>query len=150
MNINDALLRNAAGYLGITEVAGRHSDPTILAMIRELFPTANDDSTVPWCSVFMNVVARNECAENPIDLGHKFPGMARSWLDVGEIIETPRPGDVVILWRGSPSSPKGHVGLYCNTVKNKVIMLGGNQGDAVTVSAYDLNRVIGYRRLRPF
>ncbi|MEL6273698.1 MAG: TIGR02594 family protein [Bacteroidota bacterium] len=149
MILNENLLRNALGYIGLREIPGPDSEPIIIDMVHELFPDWQDDTTIAWCSIFMHQIARNECAENPADLNEPLPGMARSWLNVGEVVDNPMPGDVCILWRGSPNGPKGHVGLYCNTVDRHVHLLGGNQSNAVKVSAYAAHRVLGYRRLRP-
>ena len=148
MIANEQLLFNALGYIGYREQEGPKSNIRILNWIRWLFPDWEDDSTLAWCSVFMNMVAENVCAENPLKSKHPTPGMARSWLSVGEVVDKPMPGDVCILWRGSPKGPKGHVGLYCNTIDDRVYLLGGNQGNAVCVADYDANRVLGYRRLR--
>lgn len=145
---NEQLIFNALGFIGHEEIDGPNSDDQILAWIRSMFPGWEDDSTIAWCSVFLCMVANNVCAENPQENGHKTPGMARSWLSVGEVVDKPLPGDICILWRGSPKGEKGHVGLYCNTIKDRVYLLGGNQSDSVCVADYAKNRILGFRRLR--
>ena len=95
-----------------------------------------------WCSAFANYVAKTS--------GHEYTGKlnARSWLDAGEEIENPEKGDIVVLWRESPSSWKGHVGFFVKQTRNYVYVLGGNQGNAVSIRAYDIKRLLGFRRLR--
>jgi uncharacterized protein (TIGR02594 family) len=53
-------------------------------------------------------------------------------------------GAVVVLWRESPGSWKGHVALLERAESHRVLLLGGNQGDAVRSSWYPVERVLGY------
>jgi len=54
----------------------------------------------------------------------------------------------VVLWRGSPSGTKGHVGFYLESAgRGKFTMLGGNQGDRVSNETFPTSRVLGYRLL---
>lgn len=117
------------------------SNPIILDLYKD-FADWITDTEVPWCSAYINSVYAST--------GRQYSGKlnARSWLDVGEKIDDPKPGDLVIFWRESPSSWKGHVAIYLNhKPDNKYIsVLGGNQNNEVNVSDYLANRVIGYRR----
>ena len=71
-------------------------------------------------------------------------------------LEEAAPGfDVVILKRGGGGNQpgpevieaKGHVGLYAGHEGTKILLLGGNQSDAVCVARYPANRLLGIRRL---
>ena len=146
--LNLSLLHNAASYLGHAEKKGASSNPIILDAVRVLFPEWDDDSTIAWCSCWMHLVAMNVCAENPAEAGHALPGLARSWLTVGEEVDTPQPGDVAIFWRGSPTARTGHVAIFCNRIDDVIYVMGGNQANAITVSGYSAKRLLGYRRLR--
>ena len=62
--------------------------------------------------------------------------------------------DVVILKRGKAKQPgpdvieaPGHVGLFAGREGNSVLVLGGNQSDAVNVKRFPASRVLGIRRL---
>ena len=147
--LNPSLLHNALSYVGHAEKKGSASNSIILDAVRVLFPKWKDDSTIPWCSCWTHLIAMNICAENPAELGHKTPGMARSWLTVGEPVDDPQPGDVAIFWRGSPTAGTGHVAFFCNRIGSIIYVLGCNQANAVTVSGYAAHRLLGYRRLRP-
>ena len=70
---------------------------------------------------------------------------ARSWLDIGMETNNPQPGDVVVLWRESKNSWKGHVGFYINRVDDEIFILGGNQDNQVKISGYPSSRLLGYR-----
>jgi uncharacterized protein (TIGR02594 family) len=141
----------AEQYLGIEEVAGANDNPLILAMLKADNSWPEHDE-VPWCSAFVNFV----CWQ--LDLPRTENLRARSWLTIGEPIalEVAVPGfDVVIFKRGAGDQPgpevidaPGHVAFYKTTVGNQVEVIGGNQGDAVSVARYPADRVIGVRRLR--
>jgi uncharacterized protein (TIGR02594 family) len=80
---------------------------------------------------------------------YRIKPTAKSWLEVGQKISEPQPGDVVIFWREDPNSWKGHVSIYIGTDEetNEIICLGGNQDDQVCFRRYDSSSVLGYRRL---
>lgn len=139
---NPQLIHHALQWFGKVEKAGPESDDWVLAIIREMMPTAKDDSKVAWCSIFMNYVARNACAETTDRMD------ARSWLKVGEEVNSPIVGDVVIFWRGSRTGWQGHVGLYVNEMDGHINTLGGNQVNGVNIKGYAKSRLLGFRRLR--
>ncbi len=70
--------------------------------------------------------------------------MARSYLSWGEALSEPRPGAIAVLSRGF--DPRlGHVGFLVGATSNDVILLGGNQGDAVRVQPFPRSRLLGLR-----
>ena len=95
-----------------------------------------------WCSAFVNWVAKTS--------GYEYSGKlnARSWLNVGESMVKPDIGDVVVFWRESPESWKGHVAFFIKETKGYVYVLGGNQGNKVCIQAYPKNRVLDYKKLK--
>ncbi|GAA5038314.1 hypothetical protein GCM10011506_34720 [Marivirga lumbricoides] len=141
----DALIQKAISQLGEKEVQGKDShNPTIIQYAQEAgFTWVNDDET-PWCSIFVNWVAKS------CQLKCSNKANARSWLTIGKNVDAnPEPGDIVIFWRESKLSWKGHVGFffgYSHDVK-RVYCLGGNQGNQVSISAYPSETVLGFRRL---
>ena len=140
----------AQRFVGIKEVAGTSSHPQILAMLQldQKWPGGDD---VPWCSAFMNYVGWL------LRLPRSKSLRARSWLTVGRpvtIDEAEAGFDVVILKRGKAKQPgpdvieaPGHVGLFAGREGNSVLVLGGNQSDAVNVKRFPASRVLGIRRL---
>ena len=82
---------------------------------------------------------------------------ARSWLLVDKSLslkEAEIGFDLVVLKRGSGNKPgpdvidaPGHVGFFAGLESTKIFVLGGNQSDAVNVSRYPSNRLLGIRRL---
>jgi len=142
----------ASRFVGVKEVAGTSSNPLVLAMLHldQKWPEGDE---VPWCSAFLNFIAWM------LRLPRSKSLAARSWLQVGRPIslsEAVAGFDVVILERGSGLQPgpavidaPGHVGLYAQAdeVGGFVYVLGGNQGDSVSVARFDVARVLGVRRL---
>ena len=75
--------------------------------------------------------------------------MARSWLEIGtsiHILEAQVGFDVVILSRGA--APSGHVGFFAGWDKGQIRVLGGNQGNRVSIATFPKERILGVRRLR--
>lgn len=128
-------LSKAIKYLGTKEIPGKGDNPEILGF-HETAGGALPDET-PWCSSFVNA-----CMES---VGIKGTGskVARSWLNWG-IKTEPRPGCVVVFQRGT--GWQGHVGFLLGvSPAGNLIVLGGNQGNSVSVTLYSRDQVLGYR-----
>ncbi|MGB7393379.1 MAG: TIGR02594 family protein [Pricia sp.] len=139
------VLEVASAEIGIREFSGTRTNPQILKYAEEAgFHNYTSDETA-WCSLFANWVAVKLSLERSKSLA------ARSWLNTGIPIEHPEPGDVVVFWRVSRNSWKGHVGFFngFSSDGTRVYCLGGNQGNQVSVTAKPISTVLGYRRLRP-
>lgn len=140
----------AQRFVGVTEAPGVADNPMVVAMLRLDNKWPAGDS-VPWCSAFVNFVAWLCRLPRSKDL------RARSWLTVGHSIGLTQaiPGsDVVILRRGKGDQPgpdvinaPGHVGFFAGLESGRVLVLGGNQGDKVSVAPYPIESVLGVRRL---
>lgn len=135
-------LEIAFSQYGIREIKGQEDNQEILKYFNDLGFDGNalKDETA-WCSAFVNWVCLSSCLEYTSKLN------ARSWVNVGSNVVIPELGDVVVLWRESKDSWKGHVGFYINHDQNNVYILGGNQGNKVCIAPYSLDRVLTYRRL---
>lgn len=130
----------AISLVGTKEVDGPGNNPVILGWAKELgIPYVSDDTA--WCSLFINYVAFKS------GLPYTKKLNARSWLDIGTKVTTPKVGDVCVFWREHKDSWKGHVGLYLGEQGGNINVLGGNQSNAVNVQQYPVSRLLGYRRL---
>jgi uncharacterized protein (TIGR02594 family) len=134
----------ARGELGQRDYPGPRYNPRVVEYLNTTGLQGNEDET-SWCSAFVNwcmLKARQRGTNN---------AAAKSWLTYGQALSSPRPGCVVVLWRESPSSWKGHVGFFDGfDVGNRVRLLAGNQGggvswDEVCVANFPQERVLGYR-----
>lgn len=142
----------AQRYVGIQEIAGDENHPLVLWWLSLCFDGKLDvpDST-PWCSAFVNGIAWE------LRLPRSKSALARSWLKVGKPVDLHDAAvgsDVVVLWRGNPEGPSGHVGFFAGIegmdatgAADRVLILGGNQSDAVCVETFPAGRVLGVRRL---
>jgi uncharacterized protein (TIGR02594 family) len=97
----------------------------------------SDDET-PWCSAFVNW-----CVQQA-GLTGTNRGNARSWLHWGGPIVDCRLGAVAVFRRGT-NPAKGHVAFYAGDQGSEVLVLGGNQGNAVCVRGYARGRLLGFR-----
>lgn len=141
----EQLLKIAFGELGTEEIVGSENNPEVLKYAEDTGIKGITNDEIPWCSTFVNWVAWKA--------GLQISGKAnaRSWLNVGTKVTSPEPGDVVVFWRESPQSWKGHVGIFMGVSpdRKRVYCIGGNQGNRVSVSAYRINTVLSYQRLAP-
>lgn len=143
-------LQLAQRFIGLREVSGVVSNPQVLAMLRVVDPTVKDDG-IAWCSAFTNYIAW------ALNLPRSNSLAARSWLGVGTPVPIAQatPGfDVVIFKRGQPPQPgpevlkaQGHVAFFAGLEGDRVLAVGGNQGDAVSLAHFHVGDVLGVRRL---
>lgn len=136
------LLKIAFGELGQKEIIGDNHNPRILEY-QEMTGLQFGDDDTPWCSIFANWVALQA------NLPRSHSATARSWLEVGESIQWPVPGDVVVFWRKRKLGPFGHVGFFLGYTKSlkSVYVLGGNQNDSVNIEPYKVSKILGFRTL---
>lgn len=100
-----------------------------------------DPTTTAWCAAAVNSALKASGKEGTGSLA------ARSFLDWGNPVDQPQIGDVAVFSRGDPSGWQGHVGFYMGETDDGMInVLGGNQGDAISVAPYSRDRLLGYRR----
>lgn len=125
---------------GTREVAGaRRHNPRIVEFLASVGLGGSGDET-PWCSAFANW-----CMQQAGFTGSGRAN-ARSWLDWGGMcLGFPHYGCVTVLWRVSRTSWQGHVGFYVGSLGDQIFLLGGNQGNSVSIAGYSRTRLLGYR-----
>jgi uncharacterized protein (TIGR02594 family) len=131
-----AWMKIARQELDQKEVPGADSNPRIETYHATTTLGSKTDS-VPWCSSFVNF-----CIEQSGLTGTKS-ALARSWVSWGKEVPSFTPGCIVVLERGKP--PNGHGGFYVGMDGKHVQLLGGNQGNAVSIASFDSARVIAKR-----
>jgi uncharacterized protein (TIGR02594 family) len=100
-----------------------------------------DPATTAWCAAYVNATLAQT--------GQKGTGsnMARSFLDWGTGVSDPQKGDLAVFRRGDPNGPYGHVGFFDGYNQDGTIrVLGGNQGDGVSIASYSPDDLLGFRR----
>ena len=123
--------------LGVKELPGKPAAKRVL----EYFNAAGHGYVVSdetaWCSAFANF-----CMAEAGYSGTKSLA-ARSWLKWGHKVD-PQPGAVLIFKRGN-STWQGHV-CFCLSVKgDRVTVIGGNQGNKVSIVTRSLDGLLGAR-----
>jgi uncharacterized protein (TIGR02594 family) len=133
-----AWLAAAWAEFGVREIPGKDDSAEILRYFRDVGDANADTEATPWCAAFTGAMLKRG--------GHVGTGslLARSYLDWGISLEEPRLGAIAVLSRGNDPTT-GHVGFVLGDAADKLYLLGGNQGDAVTVAAFDKARLLGFR-----
>lgn len=134
------IMVQAIQKLGIQEGPGALNNNIILGWASEIkgdlgMAYANDST--PWCGLFVGICAKRA--------GIKLPPVAvraKAWAAWGNSARDPMFGDVLVFER--PGG--GHVGLYVGEDDTCYHVLGGNQGDAVTVARIEKSRLYASRR----
>ena len=123
---------------GTKEIKGKNHNPRILQYHKFTSLGASTDE-IAWCSSFANFVVMKAGGTGTNN------AMARSWENWGLSIEKPVPGCLVIFSRGA--DPRyGHVAFFLGESKTHIYVLGGNQGDSVSIAKYPKSRLVCYRQ----
>lgn len=132
-----AWFATALGELGVKEIPGDRDNPRIVEYHSVTTLAAEADET-PWCSSFVCW-----CLERA-GVAHTRDARARSYEDYGDALTAPIRGCIVVLSRGT--NPRhGHVAFLDRVDGDGLILLGGNQGNAVSRKRYPRSRVVAYR-----
>lgn len=127
---------------GEKEVAGSKSNPDIVEFLDST--TVSDSMLVDetaWCSAFVNW-----CVERAGLRGTRSAA-ARSWLDWGRALDTPRLGCLCVFWRGDHDDGEtGHVAFYvADAPPSGLWVCGGNQNNMVSIATYQQSKLLGLR-----
>jgi len=136
------VLKIAISQLGVKEIVGPQHNMTIVNYAKEIGAKWVNDDETPWCAIFMNWVLKRA--------GFKFTSsaLARSFEKYSSPTLFPNPGDIVVFWRKSKESGVGHVGIFLGfDVDGDVFVLGGNQGNEVSIRKYPRHQVLSYRKI---
>lgn len=134
-------LKGAFADLGVKEVTGTKHNPRVLAMFAVAgHPEIKDDETA-WCSGAVNAWF--------IETGFKGTNnlAARSWERWGKPLDIEKPikrGAVLIFRRGTEKW-QGHVCLLLEDRGDALVVIGGNQSNAVTIATYSRDALIAAR-----
>lgn len=136
-----AWLKLAQDEMGVEEIDGSEANPRIMEYFATCGGTWAKDDATPWCGAFTGYAMATAGQSLP-----KEPLRARSWLAWGTAIDKPVLGCVVILKRGN-NPTQGHVGFFMQATKDGtgVLVLGGNQGNRVSIQRFKTDDVLGYR-----
>lgn len=133
------VLVEALALYGTRETAGSASNPVILAWAKEVgVAGAYVNDGIAWCGLYVATVVRRagfEPVANPL--------WARNWAAFGTPAAKPSLGDILVFERAGGG---GHVGLYVGEDASAWHVLGGNQGDEVSIVRIAKGRLLAARR----
>ena len=132
--------QEARRLIGVCEVVGPGNEPTIIDWAKKSGIDYRDDD-IPWCGLF---VAHCVSCSLTNELLPGNPLGARNWMKFGAPCE-PTLGSVLVFWRGKKDGWKGHVGFYAGEDKDAYHVLGGNQGNSVSIVRIAHDRLLGAR-----
>lgn len=132
------ILVQAVKLIGTKEIVGKEHNPTIMFWAKELkLSSVYNADEIPWCGLFIAYC----CKMAGLDVIDK-PLWALSWSNWGSPVSEPMLGDVLTFKRDGG----GHVGIYVGEDVTHYHVLGGNQGNAVSVSRIAKSRLFKARR----
>jgi uncharacterized protein (TIGR02594 family) len=98
--------------------------------------------SIPWCGLFMAVVAKRAGEHPPAD-----PLWALNWGNFGDAADRPMLGDTLVFVRQTTEGKRaGHVAMYVGEDTEAYHTLGGNQSDSVCVTRVAKQRLYATRR----
>lgn len=124
-------------HIGLAEIPGKQHNPKILAWLDEIGAGWLLSDEAPWCGTFVAHCCRFAGLSVPRD-----PYRAKSWAAWGQALNGAFYGCVVVFER----TGGGHVGFAVGRDQDgRLMVLGGNQGNKVSIAPFDGARVIAYR-----
>jgi uncharacterized protein (TIGR02594 family) len=122
---------------GQKEVGGNRDNPRIKEYLKTVGMNGHDET--PWCSAFANWCMAQA------NIKGTGRANARSWLKwEGKLVAKPVFGCIVVLSR-PPDPSHGHVAFWVGEDAVNPMLLGGNQGNAVSLKRYPRARILDYR-----
>ncbi|MBB5696996.1 TIGR02594 family protein [Sphingomonas yantingensis] len=149
MTTEPAWLTAARAKLGTREAPGVANNPTILGWAKRLgvkvLGIAYNADSVPWCGLFVAWCLSDAGFDLAADGLHRMRVAVRAsaWATWGSNLARDRlaPGAILVFER--PGG--GHVGFYVGEDTAAYHVLGGNQGDSVTVTRIAKARLVASR-----
>lgn len=133
----------ARQYVGEAEIKGHRHNPIIIGMLDDMGRFGNEsrawwrEDETPWCGLFVGWI---------MGMSDRF--VVKEWYRAKEWasshltkLDAPAYGAIAVMDR----SGGGHVGFVVGKdAKGNVMLIGGNQGDAVSIKPFARARITGY------
>jgi uncharacterized protein (TIGR02594 family) len=132
--------QEARRLIGVREKVGPGSDPRIINWAKATDIDYGDDE-IPWCGLFVAHCVASTLLEEPLP---NNPLGARNWERFGAPC-TEQLGAVIVFWRERRDGWQGHVGFYAGQDDATYHVLGGNQGNAVSITRIAKGRKLALR-----
>lgn len=129
-------IEEAKKHIGQREIPGKAENPWIVGLWKAIKRGGIKSEEVPWCAAYVGA-----CLERVGIVSTRFES-ARSYATWGQHMERPAVGCIVVFSRQGG----GHVGFLLGQRNDgQLVILGGNQGNAVSIASFPRTRVIAYR-----
>lgn len=133
--MSPAWMAEAHKLIGTREIVGPKHNPVILNWLAKLKAWWQNDET-PWCGTF--VAHCLDAVRLPLA---KNWFRAKAWAEYGSALAQPCVGAILVFQR--PGG--GHVGFYYAEDLKHYHVLGGNQGNKVSIAKIEKSRCIAVR-----
>lgn len=141
--VNDpaiAWFQEARRLIGVREVVGPGNQPVIIDWATKAGIDYKSDD-IPWCGLFVAHCVSSTLLDEPLPAN---PLGARNWMKFGAPGRIGA-GAILIFWRGKKVGWQGHVGFYAGEDTAAYHVLGGNQGNAVSITRIKRDRLLDIR-----
>lgn len=162
-HVADMIVRVALEELkaGAREIGGNNQGPWVEKYHR------NDKASQyewAWCAAFTSWCVAEACKRLEYPMPFNYTGGAQNiykqfdakgWTYDASDANPPQPGDIVVWWRGTTRTWKGHVGIVWDFKDGVVHVIEGNVGKypaQVAIFAYnlqDMEKLLGFCRIPP-
>lgn len=131
-----AWISEAEKHIGTKEIPGDRHEPKILAWWKAIKRGGIKTDEVPWCAAFVG-----GCLEAVGIISSRYES-ARSYSTWGVPLSQPVLGCIAVFSRAGG----GHVGFVMGRdQRGRLLILGGNQGDRVSIAPFETARLVNYR-----
>jgi uncharacterized protein (TIGR02594 family) len=127
--------------LDVRELPGTQNNNPRITMYHATTAGGTAPDETAWCSSFVNY-----CVQQA-GLRGTNSKWARSWHDDNweqNVTNAPQEGDIVVWRRQGHGDDGGHVGFYTDGDQDTIRVLGGNQGNRISLARYPRNGVLTY------
>ncbi len=121
-------------------------DKGVLSAFLKLGKFLGDPAKLPWCG---DAIESSIVKTLPFEPVPNNPFWAQAWASFGVDAKGPKVGSIgVIKW----SASAGHVGTVAayDAKRQRVLLLGGNQSNAITLAWFPLAKFIAFRWPKTF
>lgn len=144
-NVRTKVIKNAVAELGNGELGGNNKGKYV-----RLYNQGMESS---WCAGFVSYILQKSGYN---ELGYEVSSrrIYNEAKKLGLVTNEPKPGYLIMFWRESPSSWKGHIGIIIEVNGNVIKTIEGNKGKypaKVRICEYDKNNIpklLGYIKIK--
>ena len=139
------LLVRARAHIGRGESGSNNCGPDIRLYLR-------GRENQPWCAAFISYILNKE---GITELGYSLS--AREIYNKAKkldwLVDNPKTGDLIVFWRVSLESWKGHIGIITEINGGEIVTIEGNRGaypaqvERFRYNRYDVPHLLGYIRI---